>query len=200
MTSLDRNAFHRSSTPMPLSARAVPRRFSPRRVSLAPSEVVDPAPLFTSWTDRVKRTVWDRISGWVRRRADEWIHRNLDQLLPEPVPNTLPNLPPYPRPSDRAPSHACSSRPSLFPSHESSFVVPTSTHPPQPNAVDAPESSLPFSRALTVCDPPSDVVPPNPKRRRLRPPTPRGGDRGSGGVSGRRSSVAQVAVDIATVP
>lgn len=84
MTSLDRNPFHRSSPPMPLSARAVPRRFSPRLTSGAPSVSESQVPLIQSWTDRIKKSAWDRVTGWVRRRVDEWVHRSIDQLLPEP--------------------------------------------------------------------------------------------------------------------
>lgn len=83
MTSLDRNPFHRSSPPMPLSARAVPRRFSPRLTSAVPLESENQVPLIQSWIDRAKKTAWDRVTGWVRRRADELVHRSIDQFLPE---------------------------------------------------------------------------------------------------------------------
>jgi hypothetical protein len=168
MTSLDRNPFHRSSTPLPLSARAVPRRFSARRTSLAPSVSENPVPLIQSWTDRVKRTVWDRVSGWAKRRLDDWVHHRLDQLLPEPghlplAVNTdrveglsaLPSPPPPP-PSKRQ-------RRSLAPAPAIDVASPTSvvgapeepcsssSYPPAvvPRARKHVSSRLPRARAAT---------------------------------------------------
>lgn len=105
MPSLDHTPFHRSSTPMPLSARAVPRRFSPRRGLPVSWEPVTPVPSTTSWTDRIKRTVWDRTTGWLRRRLDDWVHHNLDQLLPEPPAGSLLPVLPDARPDRPSLTH-----------------------------------------------------------------------------------------------
>jgi len=151
---------------MPLSARAVPRRCSRPRVCNAPSVPDIPGPSITSWTDRLKKTVWDRTTGWVRRRFDEWVHRNLDQLLPEP--GLLP-LPPSIQ-SDVPHRHAY--RPSIDTTQPLPTVERTPATYPHP-VVDVP----PWHSQTSGLEPHSFTTLPPTKRRRTRPPmsTGRGG-------------------------
>lgn len=159
--SLDRNPFHRSSTPMPLSARGVPKRYSARQGWSTLSAPAESVPNTSSWVDRLKQTVWDRTTGWAKRRLDDWMHRQMDQLLPEPLPPSIASCPP-PQPSNKTKTNTRSTHPHLT-SNLKQHVEFSNTQPECFEAIETSPMSAKRRRtrlpATPMLSPPSQTFP-----------------------------------------